>query len=145
MFDPGPCAGAFVTAHGSGFIPGEEIILLRDGVEISRVNAAADGTFEERVDLEGVDFGTHVVTATGTESDFVAIEEFETQAQVCESGSTTVPTTTGAVIVLASTGFPTGLLLGTAALVMFAGVVLLVAARRRQFDATGGSTGPQHR
>ena len=91
MFDPGPCTGAFVTAHGSGFIPGEEITLLRDGVPIGTVNAAADGTFEQRVDLEGVDFGTHVVTATGSQSDFVASEEFETQAQVCESGSTTRP------------------------------------------------------
>ena len=25
VFDPGPCVGAFVTAHGSGFIPDEQI------------------------------------------------------------------------------------------------------------------------
>ena len=132
-----------MTASGSGFNPGEEITILRDGVTIATVNAGTDGTFSTRVDLDGVDFGTHVVTAVGSSSDFSATGVFETQAQVCVSGSTTVSTTTGAVVVLASTGFPTGLLLGTAALVMFAGVLLVVAARRRR--ELGAETGPQHR
>ena len=160
MFDPGPCVGAYVTASGSGFTPGEPITVQRDGVVIVTVPAGADGSFSTRVDIAGVQNGDHEITATGTLSGFSATGVFDVEPQICTSDSTvTTPasavvlysvagTTGGTTVVgLASTGFPVGSALSGAALALMVGTMLLVTARnRRGARAAGGlsDNGPRH-
>ena len=144
MFDPGPCVGAYVTASGSGFTPGEAIAVSRDGVLLITVAAAPDGTFAVRVDISTVQSGVHVVSAVGTGSGYQASGSFDVDSRVCISASTGGTTSVVAVVkvssagssaALANTGVPTGTLVGIAALAMLAGSVLLYAVRRR---AVGG-------
>src|SRR6478735_8695778 len=162
VFDPGPCVGAYVTASGSGFTPGEPITVQRDGVVIVTVPAGADGTFSTRVDIEGVQNGDHAITATGTLSGFSATEVFDVEPQICTTdGTVATPATVSAVVLysvagtnggttvvgLASTGFPVGSALAGAALALMVGTMLLVAARnRRGARAAGGLSddGPRH-
>ena len=162
MFDPGPCVGAYVTASGSGFTPGEPITVQRDGVVIVTVPAGADGSFSTRVDIEGVQNGDHAITATGTLSGFSATEVFDVEPQICTTdGTVATPATVSAVVLysvagtnggttvvgLASTGFPVGSALAGAALALMVGTMLLVAARnRRGARAAGGLSddGPRH-
>ena len=149
VFDPGPCVGAYVTASGSGFTPGEPIALSRDGVLLITVPAAADGTFSARVDISTIQGGVHVVTAVGTGSGYTATGSFDVDSRVCVTTSpagtgsavavVSVTTANSNTVALASTGFPTGTFVGIAALAMLAGSVLLFAVRRR---VAGGS--PQH-
>jgi hypothetical protein len=162
VFDPGPCVGAYVTASGSGFTPGEPITVQRDGVVIVTVPAGADGSFSTRVDIEGVQNGDHAITATGTLSGFSATEVFDVEPQICTTdGTVATPATVSAVVLysvagtnggttvvgLASTGFPVGSALAGAALALMVGTMLLVAARnRRGARAAGGMAdgGPRH-
>ena len=159
VFDPGPCVGAFVTASGSGFNPGETIDLSRDGVTVSTVAAGADGTFATRVDIAGVQNGEHVITATGTTSGFSSSATFDVEPQVCtsESGTTVIAVVvaTGTAVSsgsslaitgssLATTGFPVAPVLAAAGLALLVGTALLVATRNRRSLRPSGSDGPSH-
>jgi len=156
VFDPGPCVGAFVTTSGSGFGAGEPIDLLRDGVTVTTVAAAADGSFSVRVDIAGVQNGVHVITATGTISGFSSSGAFDVEPQVCttESGTTVVAvvaTESGAAVVvagsgtaLASTGFPTVQVLAAAVLALLVGTMLLIATRNRRVARPSDNAGPRH-
>src|SRR5664279_3659472 len=156
VFDPGPCVGAFVTTSGSGFGAGEPVDLLRDGVTVTTVAAAADGSFSVRVDIAGVQNGVHVITATGTISGFSSSGAFDVEPQVCttESGTTVVAvvaTESGAAVVvagsgtaLASTGFPTVQVLAAAVLALLVGTMLLIATRNRRVARPSDNAGPRH-
>src|SRR5664279_934820 len=156
VFDPGPCVGAFVTTSGSGFGAGEPIDLLRDGVTVTTVAAAADGSFSVRVDIAGVQNGVHVITATGTISGFSSSGAFDVEPQVCttESGTTVVAvvaTESGAAVVvagsgtaLASTGFPTVQVLAAAVLALLVGTMLLIPTRNRRVARPSDNAGPRH-
>ena len=158
VFDPGPCVGAYVTASGSGFNPGETIDLSRDGVTVLAVAAGADGTFAVRVDIAGVQNGEHVITATGTTSGFSSSGTFDVEPQVCtsESGTTVIAVVVAAGSVaassdsslatgsLATTGFPVAPVLALAVLALLVGTMLLVATRNRRSLRPADSQGPSH-
>ena len=103
-----------------------------------------------RVDIAGVQNGVHTITATGTLSGFTATGEFDVEPQVCVTGSSGTPVTTGSqltvVVVagsstpLAATGFPTASVLAAAVLALVVGTMLLIATRHRRTVRT--SYGP---
>jgi hypothetical protein len=159
VFDPGPCVGAFVTASGSGFTPGEPIDLQRDDVTIATVPADAGGSFAVRVDIAGVQDGQHVITATGTLSGFSASGVFDVEPQVCttSTGSTVTASSGSQTVVLvvagnstplASTGFPASTAVAAALLALVVGTMLLITTRYRRGvrESLGVSAGddPRH-
>ena len=124
--------GGTVTLHGSGFLPGEDVVITLPTGGTMTVSADADGAFVAtwKVPADQA-LGAAHFSARGLESGRTA------EASVTVSGAATpvpvrpAPGATGAKGGLAVTGFDPGLLPVLTVLTLIAGSGLLLAARRR--------------
>lgn len=144
VLDPGPCAGTAATqAYGTGFTPGEQITIDRDGAPIGAATADHSGGFTFLVMLSDVKNGGHVVSAAGQHSGRSASSGFQIRTTGCVINAANVHKPAAAAHqgrTLAYTGAPIVTLEIIAALLLIAGTTATVLGWSGWKPSTGRTT-----
>ena len=126
-----PCAGASNIIGGTGYQPGETVLLdLAVNGEIGRTTVRADGTFELTVTIPLSARGSDRLTAVGLTSGTSVTIQFQIPC-VLGQGSSAITRSGG----LAYTGVAVGAVLLLAAVLLGAGAAFAVAGRRRRGES----------
>lgn len=126
--------GEETTITGSGWEPGSIVsfLLFSDPVRLGTAEVTADTTFTAELEIpDSVAPGTHTLQVRGTdESGAPRVEELT--IEVLAAGTDSDDVATAGATTLAFTGTSTAVGLGLAAVLLIAGGVALLIARRRR-------------